>query len=321
MAELTNFNLIPDPEEVKVDLRSETLAKNEYSEADQEHHKKSTHLSRKLGKHQDMHSWAMQQLYNAPPPEALAPLRWNLDKIKRSCQASIEETEGRVKNMEDTLKRNQTREQRELNRRLEKELENAKKEIPLNGQILKLKSSVANLERLGRRDAAELAASRLPPLEAKFWSEKLGGDGGHFQAAKRKQRLLNEQHALERAQVRGTIRSEVIETRRQRDVKLKAQYRNNEKSFEDPFSLHYAARFGDMGRLNKLVGVWKEEANGDPVVVRALAEVRDVDSGRTALHFASRGAQEEAAELLLNLGADPNSLDPNGLTPLHLAAG
>lgn len=313
------FKLIQDPGDEKVDLRSETLSAGADQLEPISTEKKPK--NKKLGKHQDMHSWAMQQVYNSPPPEGLAPLRWNLDKIKRGCAASIEQTEGRVIMMETMLREKQSAEERELNRKLNRDLEKAKGEIPLNGQIVKLQRSVANLKRLGRMDAAKLAADRLPPLEAKFWGEKLGGDGGHFQMAKRKQRLMRERHALERAQVRGKVRADVTETRRQRDVLLKAQYRANEKSFEDPFSLHYAARFGDMKRLNKLVTLWKEEAHGDAIVVRALAEVRDIDSGRTALHFASRGAQEAVCELLLDLGCDPNALDPAGLTPLHLAAG
>ena len=60
---------------------------------------------------------------------------------------------------------------------------------------------------------------------------------------------------------------------------------------------------------------------GDSLVVRALADARDLDSGRTALHFAAIGAQAEAADFLLELGADPNARDPVGLTPLHLGAG
>lgn len=55
--------------------------------------------------------------------------------------------------------------------------------------------------------------------------------------------------------------------------------------------------------------------------MRALADTRDLDSGRTALHFAAIGAQAEAADFLLELGADPNARDPSGLTPLHLGAG
>jgi ankyrin repeat protein len=61
-----------------------------------------------------------------------------------------------------------------------------------------------------------------------------------------------------------------------------------------------------MERLHGFVKLWRDTAEGDDMVVRALCEQRDPDTGRTALHFAARGAQEAAAALLLDLGADPN---------------
>ena len=71
--------------------------------------------------------------------------------------------------------------------------------------------------------------------------------------------------------------------KRQMAVKVKAQFRANEKSYQNPWCLHYAANYGDMERLGQLVAAMKEEAAGDHMVVRALADERDLDSGRTAL--------------------------------------
>ncbi len=51
------------------------------------------------------------------------------------------------------------------------------------------------------------------------------------------------------------------------------------------------------------------------------ASVAEVDaSGRTALWYAAAVGKQDAAELLLAAGADPNAADENRLTPVHMAA-
>ena len=51
-----------------------------------------------------------------------------------------------------------------------------------------------------------------------------------------------------------------------------------------------------------------------------LASARSAD-GSTPLHFAARFDQRDAAELLLEHGADPEERDGNGRTPAELAVG
>ena len=92
--------------------------------------------------------------------------------------------------------------------------------------------------------------------------------------------------------------SEVLELKRQMAVKVKAQFRANEKSYQNPWCLHYAANYGDMERLGQLVAAMKEEAAGDHMVVRALADERDLDSGRTAL---VRGLKSICASLPIRI--------------------
>ena len=138
------------------------------------------------GGHMTPQAWAMQRLYNAPPPVALAPLRWNLDKIKRSFEDKVAWREEAAKVAEAQLDVRQTREVREMKRQLGKKMAKAQEGVPLSGQLKKLSASVANLQRLGRKEEAAEVAKRLPRLEKKFWEEKLGGEGGYFEQERRK---------------------------------------------------------------------------------------------------------------------------------------
>lgn len=54
---------------------------------------------------------------------------------------------------------------------------------------------------------------------------------------------------------------------------------------------------------------------------KADVDARDLDSGWTALHFASRQGKLEAVEVLVEQKAFVGARGPNGRTPLHLAAG
>lgn len=115
---------------------------------------------------------------------------------------------------------------------------------------------------------------------------------------------------LELAQLDVTTRAEVDAIKKERDLALKHQLRQNPKSFQvtlqlgqpkagvssacliqDPWTLHYAAAQGEMSRLELLLERYRERSEGDMLVVRALMEQRDRDTGRTALHFASRAAK------------------------------
>jgi ankyrin repeat protein len=68
-----------------------------------------------------------------------------------------------------------------------------------------------------------------------------------------------------------------------------------------------------IGRLDDL----KELLRGDPGMAKAFSS-----DGFTALHFAAFFSQPQAAELLLNRGADANAVarNPMQVTPLHSAA-
>lgn len=72
--------------------------------------------------------------------------------------------------------------------------------------------------------------------------------------------------------------------------------------------IHEAAADGDLQRVKELL-----EAD------RSLISNRD-DSGKTPLHWAVSGGQEDVAMLLIQQFADVNARDDDGETPLFLAA-
>jgi len=119
--------------------------------------------------------------------------------------------------------------------------------------------------------------------------------------------LIADRAKLAVAQSAAIARMQADKTR---DVKF--MKRNNERSSDEPFSIHYAATHGETSRLMVLLERGKVVADIDK---------RDPDSGWTALHFAARGGHVEFAKLLLKNKANVNATGAEGETPLHLAAG
>ena len=76
---------------------------------------------------------------------------------------------------------------------------------------------------------------------------------------------------------------------------------------EPTISLHTAARAGDLGQLKAHIANRVNLDQQDPL-------------GFTAIYCAVSAVRLEAAQLLLDSGANPNGAGPNGLTPLMLAA-
>lgn len=76
-------------------------------------------------------------------------------------------------------------------------------------------------------------------------------------------------------------------------------------------ALHLAAR----ARQSNIVGMLTEDANQDGEFRRGLINAKD-KVGRTPLHYACRSGRPETVSYLLAAGANPTSLDVDGLTPL-----
>ena len=69
--------------------------------------------------------------------------------------------------------------------------------------------------------------------------------------------------------------------------------------------------------------IYQAAAENDTEALRSLlhrVHIPDPDTGWTALHYAAEHNAVEAAQLLLDYGADPEA-EANGVKPLQLASG
>ena len=106
-------------------------------------------------------------------PVALAPLRWNLQKLERERDATVAAALAETEKATTSVRAEQTKETRRLNTRQERFLTKEKAKIPLAKRLQEMANSEANLRRLGREADADGVRRRREPLEASFWAETL----------------------------------------------------------------------------------------------------------------------------------------------------
>eukprot|EP00903_Cladosiphon_okamuranus_P006591 g6439.t1 len=240
---------------------------------------------------------------------ALGPLRWNLAKIEQHWDQRVAalETEAAEKTREIECKHRVER--RALAKRLKSSRDAAKANIPLNGRLATLKASRDNLNRLGRVEEAQKVQRKLEPLEKVFWAKALEGIGFQQEAKREKSELLSAQQA-ELGSLNLELRRDVERALQAKYAEVKAQQRKNRCSSDDVWSVWCAAKSGEAERLSYMLSL-----------PRANVDVRDPDSGWTALHFASRQGKLPTVKVLIQNQAFVGARAPDGRTPLHLAAG
>lgn len=239
---------------------------------------------------------------------ALSTLRWNLVKIEREWDSTLATIQEAAKAQENSIEEEHKAQRLLLKKRLEKLRTEQMATVAPSGRLNTLKRKVDNLRRLGRTVEAEAALKRLKSLEAKHWRDKLG-EIGYTAEARKLQQTLQATQTFELANVHKESTRALANTKRACVTATLTQRRHNKRSSDDPWSVWYAAKHGEMERLEKLCKL------------PGSLELRDPDTGWSPLHFSAREGQLEATEWLIDHGAFVDAQGPEGRTALHLSAG
>jgi len=155
----------------------------------------------------------------------------------------------------------------------------AKDATPINKRLLMMEMSYENLVFAKQTNRAESLKRRLDPMVSSFYRKELAT---HIASARQDTHKLKGKMEGERARLDVDLDHQVKRMMAEKDSELKFLRRKNMRSSDDPFSLHFAAISGEMTRLDTMLS--------RPKILQNI-DMRDPDSGWTALHFAARNGQ------------------------------
>ncbi|GMH61338.1 hypothetical protein TL16_g03234 [Triparma laevis f. inornata] len=242
-------------------------------------------------------------------PVALAPLRWNLVRLTRQWDTKIQSLVAQSTRKKSEMIKNHRQLIVKHGKNKKKAFENEKAKMPLNKRLEMMQKSYVNLKNAKQEHRAESLKRRLDPMVKSFYRSELSE---HITKARNSTSSLKNELQSQQASLNVEVQKAISKMKAEKDTDLKGVRRNNKRSSDDPFSLHFAAIHGEMTRLEVLM---------ERKAIAMNIDKRDPDSGWTALHFAARSGHVEFANVLISHNADVNALGPNNETPLHLAAG
>jgi ankyrin repeat protein len=243
------------------------------------------------------------------PPNPLLLHRWNLVKASREWDTRISTFTAQATIAKSELLKTQKREMLAHSKAAKAAYEKAKSGVTMNKRLEMMAKSYENLSFAKQTERAERLKKRLDPMVDGFYKKELSK---HIARARAETNAVKGKIQSERAKFEVAQQKNLDRMIAEKDRDIKFQKRNNDRSSDEPFSIHYAATNGEVSRLEVMLTRRKVLANID---------VRDPDSGWTALHFAARGGHVDFARILLKNKANVNAMGADGMTPLHLAAG
>ena len=240
---------------------------------------------------------------------ALGPLRWNIVKLCQSWDTAINNLVAQNDSSHTELIKKHKKQSHSHNNSKKHQWEQQKSKVPLHKRLAQMRMSYDNLKHASQHSRAASLKRRMDPMIDSFYKKELSS---HITKARSATKKMTERQQKEEAELVVGNQLQLQNLMKEKDKEVKFLRRKNERSSDDPFAIHYAAVNGELSRLDVLLA--------RPKILNNI-DLRDSDSGWTALHFASRSGHVKFAQRLLECKANVNALGPNNETCLHLAAG
>jgi len=240
---------------------------------------------------------------------ALGPLRWNIVKLCQSWDTAINNLVAQNDSSHTELIKKHKKQSHSHNNSKKHQWEQQKSKVPLHKRLAQMRMSYDNLKHASQHSRAASLKRRMDPMIDSFYKKELSS---HITKARSATKKMTERQQKEEAELVVGNQLQLQNLMKEKDKEVKFLRRKNDRSSDDPFAIHYAAVNGELSRLDVLLA--------RPKILNNI-DLRDSDSGWTALHFASRSGHVKFAQRLLECKANVNALGPNNETCLHLAAG